>query len=127
MIASLEKPVVDVPNLEEGVRFWGTLTGFEVSHVDSEGKFIGLGEHEVDGDISVRLLLQRVDHPIASGSTHLDFKVRDVTKAIAEIEAIGGKLRKSAAFYPNAENADLEWAVMQDPWGTPFCILRWPV
>ena len=65
---------------------------------------------------SVRLLLQRVDHPIALGSTHLDFKVRDVTKAIAEIEAIGGKLRKSAAFYPNVENPDLEWAVMQDPW-----------
>ena len=50
-----------------------------------------------------------------------------MSKAIAEIEAIGGKLRKSAAFYPNAENPDLEWAVMQDPWGTPFCILRWPV
>jgi hypothetical protein len=47
--------------------------------------------------------------------------VRDVTKAIADIEAIGGKLRKNAAFYPNAENP------MQDPWGTPFCILRWPV
>jgi len=127
VIASFEKPVVDVPDLEEGVRFWGTLTGLEVSHVDSAGRFIGLGEHEVDGHVSVRLLLQRVDHPIASGSTHLDFKVRDVTKAIAEIEAIGGKLRKSAAFYPSAENPDLEWAVMQDPWGTPFCILRWPV
>ena len=74
------------------------------------------GEHEVDGNISVRLLLQRVGHPIVSGSTHLDFKVRDASKAIAEIEAIGGKLRKSAAFYPNAENPDLEWAVMQDPW-----------
>jgi Glyoxalase-like domain len=126
MIASFERPVVDVPDLEEGVRFWGTFTGFEVPHVDSAGKFIGLGKHEIDGDISVRLLLQRVDHPIVSGSTHLDFKVRDVTKAIAEIEAIG-KLRKNAAFYPNAENPDLERAVMQDPWGAPFCILRWPV
>ena len=123
----MEKPVVDVPDLDEGVRFWGRLTGFDVSYVDTEGKFIGLGEHEVEGDVSVRLLLQLVDHPIASGSTHLDFKVKDVAKAIAEIEAIGGKLKKAAALYPDAERAKLEWAVMQDPWGTPFCILRWPV
>jgi hypothetical protein len=127
MIAAFEKPVVDVPDLDEGVRFWGSLTGFDVSYVDSEGKFIGLGEHEVEGDVSVRLLLQLVDHPIASGSMHLDFKVKNVAKAIAEIEAIGGKLKKAAALYPDAERAQLEWAVMQDPWGTPFCILRWPV
>lgn len=128
MIATFEKPVIDVPDLAEGARFWSALTGFEPGErFDPKGKFLGLGSHEVEGNRSVQLLLQRVDHPIAPGSTHLDFKVKDVAKAISEIEAIGGRLKKSAAFYPDRESAYLEWAVMLDPWGTPFCIIRWPV
>ena len=128
MIAFLEKPVIDVPDLEEGVRFWSALTGFEPGErFDPKGKFIGLGYHEVDGYRSVRLLLQLTDHPIVPGSTHLDFKVRDIAKAIAEIEAIGGRVKKTADYYPDKETGYLEWAVMEDPWGTPFCLVRFPV
>lgn len=125
MIAFLEKPVVDVPDLEAGAKFWSALTGFEIGpEFDPHGKFIGLGRHAVDGTESVRLLLQKVDHPIVSGSTHLDFKVRNLTEAIAAVEKIGGRLKKKAASYPDEEHPYLEWAVMQDPWGTPFCLVR---
>ena len=128
MIAVFEKPVVDVPDIEEGIKFWSALTGFQPGErFDPKGKFVGLGLHEVDGNMSVQLLLQHTDGPIVPGSTHLDFKVPDVSKAIAEIEAIGGRVKKTADFYPDRETAYLEWAVMEDPWGTPFCILRWPV
>ena len=130
MIGEFEKPVIDVPDLDEGAKFWSALTGFEIGErFDPLGKFLGLGRHKVDGHMSVRLLLQKVDHPITAGSTHLDFKVRDIAKAVSEVEAIGGRVKKPAAYYPDAhpDGPYLEWVVMQDPWGTPFCLVRWPI
>ena len=66
------------------------------------------------------LLLQRVDHLIVSGSTHLDFKVRDVSKAIAEIEAIGGKLRKSARLLPQRRKSRFGVGCHARPLGNAF-------
>lgn len=127
MIAEFEKVVVDVPDLERGLEFWGKLTGLEPGYVDPAGKFMGLGTKTTDGDVNSVILLQHVDHMGSGGSTHIDLKVKDVEAAIPKIEAIGGTLKKTPAFYPDRHSALLEWAVMQDPWGTPFCIIRSPV
>lgn len=125
MIGALEKPVIDVPDLEAGARFWGALTGFAPRPAaDPKGRFLGLGTHEVDGSPSVRLLLQKVDHPVSAGGVHLDFKVRDLSAAIAAVQAIGGTIKRPPSVYPDDGAPYLEWAVMQDPWGTPFCLIR---
>ena len=126
MIGILEKPVIDVPDLEAGARFWSEVTGFHVRvPLDPHGRFLGLGEHIVDGGVCAQLLLQRVEHPITPGSTHLDFKVRELEAAIAAVEAIGGRVKKDRACYPDHDRAYLSWAVMEDPWGTPFCLIEW--
>lgn len=53
--------------------------------------------------------------------------MRDVEEAIGRIIEIGGTVKRQAGLYPDAENPDLQWAVMQDPFGNPFCIIRYPV
>ena len=127
MIAEFEKVVVDVPDLEMGLKFWGELTGLAPGYVDPAGKFMGLGRKTTAGVTNSVILLQHVDHLGSGGSTHIDLKVADVAKAIPLIEALGGKLKKAPGYYPDKHSPVLEWAVMQDPWGTPFYIIRSPV
>ena len=127
MIAEFEKVVVDVPDLEMGLKFWGELTGLAPGYVDPAGKFMGLGKKTTAGVTNSVILLQHVEHLGSGGSTHIDLKVVDVAKAIPLIEALGGKLKKAPGYYPDKHSPVLEWAVMQDPWGTPFCIIRSPV
>ena len=127
MIAEFEKVVVDVPDLEKGLEFWGSLTGLEPGYQDPAGKFMGLGKQTTNGVENSVILLQLVNHLGSGGSTHIDLKVDDVQAAIPKIEALGGKLKRAPAFYPDQQSALLEWAVLQDPWGTPFCIIRSPV
>lgn len=62
-----------------------------------------------------------------SSGTHLDFRVDDVTVAARQIEAIGGLVVRRPDFYAPDGEALLEWAVMQDPFGNDFCIIRWPL
>ena len=45
----------------------------------------------------------------------------------AEIEAIGGVTVRSPEFYVPEGSDVLEWAVMHDPFGNEFCIIRWPL
>ena len=75
------------------------------------------------------ILLQLV--PAGQGGegsgTHLDFRVDDVGRAVEQIEAIGGTLVRPPGLYaPDGTNL-LEWAVMRDPFGNEFCIIRWPL
>ncbi len=59
--------------------------------------------------------------------THLDIRVDDVAAATHQIEAVGGMVLKAPAFYELDGRPVLEWAVMQDPFGNAFCVIRWPL
>lgn len=127
-IARLLKSVVNVSDLDEGLRFWSAVSGLEPSYVDPTGRFAGLGQHLVDGEASSLILLQLV--PEGQGGTgsrtHLDFKVDDVELAVEQIVAVGGSCQKPPGLYPDGEPF-LEWAVMCDPFGNEFCIIRSPL
>ena len=61
--------------------------------------------------------------------THLDITVEDVDAAIAQIESIGGRLKYPATVYPVPHAYEgarplIDWAVMQDPFGNEFCLVR---
>lgn len=61
------------------------------------------------------------------GGVHIDVRVEDVAKAVAEVEALGGSVARLPEFY-RPDGVDLlEWAVMRDPFGNPFCLVRWPL
>ena len=70
MIAEFEKVVVDVPDLERGLAFWGALTGLAPRYVDPAGKFMGLGSKVTKGETNSVILLQLVDH-MGSGGAHI--------------------------------------------------------
>ena len=49
-------------------------------------------------------------------------------KAIRQIEAIGGRVKKAPTIYPRpgsypGEPPLIDWAVMQDPFGNEFCLV----
>jgi predicted enzyme related to lactoylglutathione lyase len=57
----------------------------------------------------------------------VDLRVDDVERAVAEIEAIGGAVVRSPGFYAPDGTDLLEWAVMKDPFGNEFCLIRHPL
>ncbi len=128
-IAKLWKPVISVTDLDEGERFWSAVSGLspqgrhgqfsEYSVLDAEGA--------ADGAAWILLQLAPEGQIRAHGGTHLDFQVDDVAGAAQQIAEIGGLVIKPAGFYPTENDAMLEWAVMQDPFGNEFCIIRWPL
>jgi predicted enzyme related to lactoylglutathione lyase len=125
-IAKLWKPVVDVTDLDEGERFWSAVSG--LTPMGRHGQFSVLDTPDA-GDEEGWILLQLVpdtpDRPV--GGTHLDFRVDDVADAVHRIAEVGGTLVRAPEIY-RPDGVDLlEWAVMQDPFGNPFCVIRWPL
>lgn len=127
-IAKLWKPVVNVTDLDQGERFWSALTGLApyARHGDHSGEVFSVLS---GADEPLWMLLQRVpgDQTSWIGGTHLDLRVDDVADAVRRTEEIGGVTLSPPAFYPSAEKPYLEWAVMADPFGNEFCLVRWPL
>ena len=125
-IAKLWKPVINVTDLDAGETFWSALSG--LSPQGRHGQFSVLDAEEAS-ERSGWILLQLVPAGQVSvnAGTHLDFRVDDVPSAIEQIEAIGGVLTRPTGLYAPDGEALLEWAVMVDPFGNEFCIIRWPL
>jgi len=126
-IAKLWKPVVNVTDLGEGERFWSAVSGLA-----PQGRHGGRFSILDSGDASPSepwMLLQLVPQGQVShnSGTHLDFRVDDVGVACQQIEAVGGKVLKAPAIYEPDGAPVLEWAIMQDPFGNEFCIIRYPL
>ena len=123
-IAKLWKPVINVSDLDDGERFWSAVTG--LSPQGRHGQFSVLdADDRAEGE--GWLLLQLVPEPSRPGGTHVDLLVDDVASAAAQIEAIGGTVVRSPGTYAPDGSDLLEWAVMQDPFGNEFCIIRHPL
>lgn len=130
-IARLWKPVINVTDLDEAERFWSAVSGLTPQGRIHGGTFSVLAHHEDDVDQrdGSWILLQQVpaDQRSLDAGTHLDFRVVDVADAQRRIEAIGGTVVRSAGPFPDAAEPVLEWAVLEDPFGNEFCIIRWPL
>lgn len=126
-IAKLWKSVVNVTDLDEGERFWCAVSGLAAEGRHG-GQFSVLGpEDETFTDPWLLLQLVPVGQTSHKSGTHLDFRVDDVAAAARQIEDVGGKTVKAPAVYEADGAPMLEWAIMQDPFGNEFCIIRYPV
>ena len=131
-IAQFLKVVVNVSDLQSGLKFWSALTGLEPGYIDPLGNFAGLGSVPVVGEVvSSVILLQLVPKqqtPVHSGA-HVDLFTDAVSRAVEQASAIGATLVRPAGFYPDHdpmlsdEKPLLEWAVMADPFGNEFCLV----
>jgi predicted enzyme related to lactoylglutathione lyase len=125
-IAKLWKPVVNVTDLDEGERFWSAVSGLTPQGRQG-GQFSILDDDNEPGGRWMLLQLVPAGQTGGASGTHLDFRVDDVAQAARQIEAIGGTVCKPPAIYTADGRPVLEWAIMQDPFGNEFCIIRYPL
>lgn len=116
--------VMNVTDLEKGEHFWTEMTGLPVS-------FSAVGyptPYSRLGDIkSHSILLQLVpeDNPPPTNNAHLDLTVEDVDTAVEQALALGAPLFREKGAYPiGSTKPYLEWAVMTDPFGNAFCLIK---
>jgi predicted enzyme related to lactoylglutathione lyase len=117
-VGRLRRFVVDVNDLTVGEQFWSAVTGLPVDF--SGVHFSGLGSIET-GSVLLQLVPER--KTALKHRAHLDIGVDDVPKAVAEVVALGGSLLRSPGLFPEHE-PEVEWAVMADPFGNEFCLVR---
>jgi len=119
-IGTLRKFVVDVNDLVVGERFWSAVTGLAPRYSAWQGQFSALGEI---GTVSILLQLVPERKTALKNRAHLDLTVEDVDRAVAEVIALGGTVVKPPGPFPEGAPV-LEWAVMADPFGNEFCLIR---
>ena len=127
-IGQLRCHVIDVNDLSVAEAFWSAVTGLPVIPSVFPGRYSYLGQadpwrHEVI------LHLVRTEKGTEANRSHVDIWVRDVDRAIEQVEAIGGRLKRSPSIYPRpgsypGEEPLIDWAVAQDPFGNEFCLVR---
>jgi catechol 2,3-dioxygenase-like lactoylglutathione lyase family enzyme len=143
-IGTLSCYVIDVEDLEVGAAFWSEVTGIpRIASPWPVDRFAYLGyqdektwKHQIilhhvstgkDSDPEAVDVERRLDP--AANRAHIDIDVEDVDAAIEQIEAIGGRLKYPPTVYPVPHAHEgarplIDWAVMQDPFGNEFCLVR---
>lgn len=119
-IGTLRRFVLDVNDLEVGEQFWSTVTGLAPRFSAWQGQFSALGEMRTGS-----ILLQLVPEPKSAlkNRAHLDITVEHLDGAVEEVVALGGTVVKPPGPFPESDPV-LEWAVMADPFGNEFCLIR---
>lgn len=119
---------IDVPSLEDGVRFYGEVFGFPVvsrpwPHVaclQAGPVVIALMEKAAGTSPSSNAAGSR-DYARHWTPVHLDFRVDDIEATLARAEAAGAR-RESGII----EEATQTLVVLSDPFGHGFCLLGPP-
>ena len=121
-IGGFRSVTLDVNDLETGERFWSSVLGLEPQWPPSKGMpFSRLG---AKGPGSVLLQLVPEKKSDLKNRAHIDVTVMDVARAIEQVLELGGELVRPPDFWPEGEKKLLEWAVMADPFGNEFCLIR---
>lgn len=126
-IGKLRCHVIDVDDLAIAEAFWSEVTGLPVIRSWFPGRYSYLGRPEPWSHELILHLVDRRKGPEANRS-HVDIWVRDIDRAIGEVEAIGGRLKRTPSVYPRpgsypGEPPRIDWAVAQDPFGNEFCLI----
>lgn len=126
-IGRLMCTVIDVDDLEVAERFWSAVTGIPVIPSVFPGRYSYLGQSDPWRQEVILHLVRTPKGPEAN-RCHVDIWVRDVDRAVVEVEAIGGRLKRSPTIYPRPgsygdEPARIDWSVCQDPFGNEFCVI----
>lgn len=129
-IATYRCTVIDVDDLAVGYAFWSAVTGLDVIGRPEgwHGRFGYLGRRD---PWKHEFILKRVDTRKGekANRVHIDLTPTEGTdRAIAQILALGGSVKKPPSIYPRPgshgeEPPLLDWAVMRDPFGNEFCLV----
>lgn len=119
-IGTFRTTVVDVGDLAGGEAFWGAVLGLDPQFEAFGGRYSRLG---LKGPGSVLLQLVPEEKTGVKNRMHIDLTVADVPAAVAQAIALGATLVRRPGLYPD-DDPILEWAVLADPWGNEFCVIR---
>lgn len=127
-IGQLRSHVIDVDDLPVAEEFWSEVTGLPVIDSAFPGRYSYLGQPDPWRQ-EVILHLVRTPKGVETNRSHVDIWVRDVDRALAQVTAIGGRVKRAPTIYPRpgsyaGEEPVLDWSVAQDPFGNEFCVLR---
>jgi len=116
--------VLNVTDLPAGERFWMAVTGLPLkfSAVGSPTPYSRLGDK---GTQTILLQLPTKPQPAPTNNAHVDLTVEDVDVAVQQSIALGATVFREKGTYPlGADKPYLEWAVMLDPFGNKFCLIK---
>ena len=130
-IATYRCTVIDVTDLAEGYRFWSAVTGLEIIGSSPEGWHGRFGYLGHTNPWKHEFILQVIKEPKGptANRVHIDLTPREgIDRAIEQIVALGGSVKKPPSLYPRpgshgTEPPVIDWAVMQDPFGNEFCLV----
>lgn len=126
---------INVTDLDRGFDFWSEVLGWTTTRQDWHGWLGYLSDPDSDNfmilNVTTRAPVQLTapTHHEAN-RVHIDIWPNDgMDRAIRDILAIGGRLKKPPSLYPRPrshgdEPPVIDWAVMQDPFGNEFCIVE---
>lgn len=127
---------INVTDLEVAYAFWSEVLGWEpVRDAEWHGWLGYLHDPESDNYL---ILNNTATAPVElnppthdeTNRAHIDIYPNEgMDKAIEDIIALGGTLKKPPSLYPRPgsqgdEAPAIDWAVMQDPFGNEFCIVE---
>ena len=112
-VGTLYAIVLDVNDLENCAEFWSEVLGKEITFKADNYCRIGAG------DDPPSLLLQKVPEPHAQKNrAHIDLDVKNIESAVQRVVDLGGTKLDEISEY------GISWAVMADPDGNEFCLVR---
>lgn len=126
-IGTLRCHVIDVDELAVAEAFWSEVTGLPVIRSALAGRFSYLGQPDPwRHEVILHLVSVRRGHE--ANRSHVDIGVSDVDRAISQIVAIGGRVKKEPSIFARPHSFEgipplIDWAVMQDPFGNEFCLV----
>jgi predicted enzyme related to lactoylglutathione lyase len=120
-IGRVDGLVIDGADTMALARFWAAMFDTEIASIANEGK--ANEAHYVDlaatGDAPL-LRFQRVpEAKTLKNRLHVDIEVDELEAAIARVQALGGSILQ-----PVRTEYGYDFAVMGDPEGNEFCLIR---
>ena len=115
-IGRVDAVVIDGADTVRLAEFWSSLFATAIRANENDGHYI-----DVAGNGSTPMLrFQRVpEGKTIKNRLHLDIEVEDLERAIAAVEALGGRV-----MHPMRTEYGWDYIVMGDPEDNEFCLIK---
>jgi predicted enzyme related to lactoylglutathione lyase len=112
-VGALYAIVIDVNDLDTCAKFWSQVLGTDILYQDE--RYLRLGHK---GERPTVLLQKVPERHKEKNRVHIDLDVPDLDAAVSRVQDLGGhKLRQLSEY-------GIQWAVMTDPDGNEFCLVK---
>ena len=112
-VGALYAIVIDVNDLETCAKFWSQVFGADILYQNE--RYLRLGQK---GERPTLLLQKVPERHKEKNRVHIDLDVPDLDAAVSRVQDLGGHKLGQLSEY------GVQWAVMADPDGNEFCLVK---